>query len=75
MHIGTRLVRFIRQYGASAGLVLQAYQYDRLVGRSKLYHHSWRGVESMIVSMFYRLFSRRVLTKERLMKLKLFTSG
>ena len=53
MHIGTRLVRFIRQYGASAGLVLQAYQYDRLVGRSKLYHHSWRNVELTIVLIFY----------------------
>ena len=32
-----RACRFIGQYGASAGLVSQAYQRDRSVGRLKLY--------------------------------------
>ena len=59
MHIGTRLVRFIGQYGASVGSVSQAYQHNRSVGRSKLYHHSWRGVESTIASMFYCLSSAK----------------
>ena len=38
IHIGTRLVGFVGQYSTGIGSVLQVYQYNRLVGRSKLYY-------------------------------------